>query len=1421
MASIDERVVGLRFDGSKFQSGIKPTIDGLDQLKSSLKMEGATKALDDLDTAGKRFSLASVGQAAEGVGLKFVALATIGITALSNIVNKAVDAGERIIKSLTIDPIKAGFDEYELKMGSIQTILANTARYGTSLEEVTGNLDALNDYADKTIYNFGDMTKNIGLFTNAGLRIEEATSLIKGFSNESAASGVSAQGAAGAAYQLSQALSAGQIRLMDWRSLTNVGLGNKNMQRGILDIALAMGTLEGKSITAADIQRDFNGSLEKGWLTADVMSNYLKIMSGDMDAATQASLGLSDAQISAFAKQQNTAEEAATKVRTYTQLLSTLRESVGSGWSQTFDILLGDFEEATELFTNINNTLGGMIGAVSEARNNLLQDWADAGGRTALIDTLAKAFGLLMDIMRPVTLAFQDIFPPVTGEMLFNITKRVQDFIESLQITANVTNDLRQTFKGVFAIFSIVWSVVKAAAGAFGELFGVAAGGAGSILGVTASIGRFFVKVDEAIKSGTGLTRFFDGLVAVLKVPLNLFKTLIGFIGVIIEEVGKLDMFQFDNVAGRLNDRMESLSKTGEFVANVFAGFGDVLKSVWNFFGPFAETVGKFFAGLGGAIADSFQNGNFNTLLDFLNTGLFATVVVMISKFVKSIKGTLDSLGSGGGLIDTIKGVFGELSGTLQAMQGQLKAKTLLMIAGAVGILTLSVIALSMIDSAKLFIALGAITVMFTQLGLVMYAFDRMFAITSGAKMAILAAAMIGMATAMVIFAGAVAILGAMDAESLTRGLIGLAGAMGIMTLAMLIMSKAGPGAILGSIGIAIASGGILILAGALKVLATLSWDDIGRGLTALGGALGILALGLTLMSGSIVGAIALTTASVGILVIAAALKVFSTLSWDDIGRAMVLLAGTLAILALGLTLMSGAIPGAIAMVIVAGSLVVLGGALKIFSTLDWEGIARAMVLLGGTMAILAIGLNLMSGAIPGAIALMFAAGALAVIAGVLVVLGGMSWEQIGTGLGALALGLGLIALAGYALTPALPGLLGLGAAMLLFGLGALAAGVGMTAISIALTAFSIAGGAAITFLVAAVSALAGLIPFVAKQIGLGLIAIAEVIGDSGPQILEAISAILQALIQALIEVIPPLIEAAVLLITELVAALIVLIPLLVDAGMKLVIGILDGIAKNIGQVVEKGVDLIVALLDGIGKAIPRLLIAGADLVIDFLNGIATTIREKSSEFQDAGINIANAIIEGMTGGITKGITTVINSVKNMATNALNAAKKALGIASPSKEFKEVGKFSTEGLANGLTAFSSISEKAAGNLGKNTLKSLKKSMANAGDFMRFGGMDTQPTVRPVLDLTAIKRDAGLIGTIIGGQSLSVEGPTARVTAVSADYEDYQEAMAEANGPKTEVNMTQNNYSPKALPASEIYRQSKNQMSILKGELESA
>lgn len=1412
MATVEERVVGMRFDSSKFNAGIKPALDGLDKLKESLNIKGATKALDDLDAAGKKFTLANISTQIEGVSTRFLTLATVGITALSNIANKAINAGETIIKSLTIDPVKAGLDEYELKMGSIQTILANTARYNTKLPEVVAALDELNTYADKTIYNFGAMTKNIGLFTNAGIGIQDATSMIKGFSNEAAASGTTSEGAAGAAYQLSQALSAGTIRLMDWRSLTNVGMGNKNMQNGIIEIAEAMGTFSNGTATAKSASKDFNHSLEENWLTADVMSTYLKIMAGDMDDATQASLGLSDAQIEAFKKQQKTAEEAATKVRTYTQLIGTMREAVGSGWAQSFDIIIGDFDEATELFTAANNTFSTIIGDISDARNKLLQDWSDNGGRAAAIDAIASAFHSVMAIIGKVQQAFVEVFPPITGKRLAELTKNFLAFVQGLRPSPKLLEDIKSTFKGFFAILSIGGQIIGGFVKMIWGLLGVLAPAGGSILGFTGNIGEFLVKVDEAIKKGGGLKKFFENLGAALAVPVQIVVKLASLLGQFFENLWKSED-GIEEYSKNMENRFQPLVKLGEFLSNLWTGLGAIFQKVAEFFGPLARQIADLVGSIGSQIGDAMKEMKFNTILDLINTGLLGGIVILFKKFTGSFGKMADS-GLNLNFFGGLKEALGGLTGYLKALQDNVRADTIMKIAIAVALLAAAAIGLSLVDSVKLAAALGAITVMFGQLIGGLALLEKVMGLKGFFKMPFLTASLVLLAGAMLLLSVALVILSSMSWDEVARGLTALAGSMAIMAAASKFLS---PTLILTGPGLAAAAVGIMLLAVALKVLSTLSWDDIGRSMAVLGSSLAILAVGLTLMAGTLIGSAALVIASVGLIALAVALKILSTLSWDDIGRSMVLLGGALAILAVGLTLMVASLPGAAALVVASVALIVLATAFKILATLSWEEIWKSLVLLGGALGILAVGLTLMIAALPGAAALVVAAAGLAVLAVVLKAMGSMPWDQIGTGLITMALALGIVIAAGYLLTPVVPTLFAFGGALLLIGLAALAAGLGIMALSIGLTGLGVAGAAGTAGLVALVSGLLGLIPMAAEQLGLGIVALAVTIGEAAPQLVVAIVALLTALIDAIIQLTPKLIELLGKLVEILVVVLVDSIPKLVEAGILMLLGILKGIADHIGEITEVGFDIVIAFIDAIAKKLPKIIDSAAKLVISFIDGIGEAVKKNSDKFVKAGSKLFRAIVDGVAKAIEQGGSDLRYAGEKIGNALLQGAKNALGIASPSKEFYKVGWQTITGVINAMTKGNKLVGKSGEDMGNSAVKGLQKSLEKIPDTINTDMLT--PTIRPVLDLSLVKKDAGLIGGIVGGQSLSVDGATARANEIAAKYGEYQQAQADAQGPTTEVTMTQNNYSPKALPAVEVYRQTNNQISILKGELE--
>lgn len=469
---VDEKIVKMTLDNTAFMSKISATLGAMGNLTNSFKgiknidLASSVRSLGNVQDAASKVDMSKISAGVENVSSKFSALSAVALGAFASIGAKAASTAMGIINSFTMAPMLDGFREYETKMGSIQTILANTSRYGTTLKDVTGALGELNDYADKTIYSFADMTKNVGLFTNSGMRVEDATSVIKGFSNEAAASGTTAQSAANAAYQLSQALSAGTVRLMDWRSLTNAGMGNKNMQNGLIEIASAMGALNEAGISAETIQNDFNSSLESNWLSADVMSTYLKIMARETTAAEMAAMGLTDAQIAMFEQQALTAEDAATKIRTFSQLMGTVKEALGSGWTETWELIFGGFDEATVLFSAIGNTLTTFAGAVANSRNEFLKSFNDMGGRTKVLQGLLFLFQGIKNLIRPIGDAFRSMFPPATGQALYEFAGWFEWLAWQLEyLTRTIAPYINIVFVGFFGILKGGLGIVKTLGG--------------------------------------------------------------------------------------------------------------------------------------------------------------------------------------------------------------------------------------------------------------------------------------------------------------------------------------------------------------------------------------------------------------------------------------------------------------------------------------------------------------------------------------------------------------------------------------------------------------------------------------------------------------------------------------------------------------------------------------------------------------------------------------------------------------------------------------------------------------------------------------------------------------------------------------------------------------------------------------------
>ena len=334
--TIDERVVSMRFDNKQFEQNVQTSLSTLDKLKQKLNLTGAAKGLEEVNSAARKCDMNPLSNAVETVRVKFSAMEVMAITALQNITNSALAAGKNIISALTIDPVKSGFQEYETQINAVQTILANTSSKGTTLEQVNKALDELNHYADMTIYNFTEMTRNIGTFTAAGVDLDTSVAAIKGIANLAAVSGSTSQQASTAMYQLSQALAAGTVKLQDWNSVVNAGMGGQVFQDSLKETARVHGIAIDQMI---EDEGSFRETLSKGWLTSDILTETLSKFTGDLNEKQLKTMGYTEEQIKSIIKMGQTANDAATKVKTFTQLFDTLKEAAQSGWTQSWEIL--------------------------------------------------------------------------------------------------------------------------------------------------------------------------------------------------------------------------------------------------------------------------------------------------------------------------------------------------------------------------------------------------------------------------------------------------------------------------------------------------------------------------------------------------------------------------------------------------------------------------------------------------------------------------------------------------------------------------------------------------------------------------------------------------------------------------------------------------------------------------------------------------------------------------------------------------------------------------------------------------------------------------------------------------------------------------------------------------------------------------
>ena len=1309
--SVEERVVQMRFDNKQFESGVQTTLSTLDKLKQSLKLTDASKGLENVTKAAKDCDMSGVSKAVETISVRFSALEVIAITALQNITNSALHYGKQIISALTIDPIKTGLQEYETKINAIQVIQANTRGVNT-MNEITSALDELNTYADQTIYNFAQMTSNIGKFTAQGLNVNEATKAVQGMANLAAASGASAEDMSRATYQMSQALG-GTIRKIDWNSLRNANMATQTLKNTLIDIAKVE---EGLDVSAMIADKGtFEDTLELGWLSGDLFTKAMNMYSGVYTEAELLAKGYTDEQIKNFQDIAATAQSAATEVKTISQLWDVLKETAQSGWTQTWEYVIGDFETAKKTLSEAQVYLSEMINSSADARNAVMEAWNEAGGRDDLIQALVNAFQGLLSVAKPIKEAFNEIFPPITAERLVGITSSLKEFTKHLTIGGTTANNLKRTFKGVFAVFDIGLQLFKALGSGVADLVGYFLPAGSGLLAMTGNLGDFLVGINETIKTTDVFGNAVNKITASIKIFADFLKNSAIHVKTFVKGIQqKLNFQPFEllhKILERVHVRMAEVGQVSSDMKSAFViaitamgtalancKFLQALEALWNgvktSVGGILSILGNFASG----IAEKIGNADFQGIFDIINSLLAGGIGVGIYKFINTLNDVSEIAGS---FKESLLDILGGVKDCLTEYQNSIKAKTLMTIAGAIGILAAALVVLSLIDSDKLSASLGAITVMFADLVVSMALLGKVGDLGAVGKMT---TAMVGISTSVLILASALKKIGTLDVGQMTTGLVGIIGLTATVAASMIMLSKFAQNGVKGATQMVILAAALKILADVLVDISGLKLTEIGKGLLGVIGLMGTLVGSMTLLSKfaqkGVKGATSMLILSAAVKILASVLKDVGTLDIKTIGKgilSVVALMGTLtgAMILVSKFAKSG-VKGATQMVIISAAIVILSNVLKDLGRLDVETIGKGLLGVVGLMGSLVGAMVLLSkfatnaaSMLTAGVSMVLVAASIKILADVLAEFGAMNLGTLIQGLAGIGVLLLEVALAlntmqgclgGAAallvvsaalltLTPVLSilgampiesivkALASLAGVFIILGVaGAVLSGLtpailglsgAIALIGVGIVAFGaglVLAGAGITAIAAGLTALAVAVTGGATAIVAGLTVIITGVVGLIPVVIEKIGEGIIAFCKVIAEGSPAIGEAVTALILTVIGVLVECVPALAEGVYALLAGVLNAMVTYGPQIVSSIMLFLIGVLNELASHLPELIVAAVNVIMAFFQGVVDAL---------SGID-TDTLLKGIVGvGILAGVMTALAAVATLVPGAM------------------------------------------------------------------------------------------------------------------------------------------------------------------------
>lgn len=1459
MASIEDRIVHIEFDNGQFERGVSTTLASLAGLEEALAFGGVAEGVNNLST---------MASAVESINSKFSALGAVAFSVIQKITEGALGFIKKFSGDI-LGPIITGGTQRAKNIEQAKFMFK-----GLGID-IQAGMDSALAAVQGTAFGLDEAAKAAAQFGASGIKVgSEMTGALRGVAGAAAMTGSSftemADIFAGSA-------GTGKVTNMDLMQFATRGL----------NAAAAIGKVLGK--TEAQVhEMAKNGTLD------------FKTFAGAMDKA--------------FGEHATKANE------TFTGALANMKAAmsrlgaafVGPQLVQQRDL----FNAITPVIDNLTKALAPLILTFTMITGTLGRNTIAGLGKISFdglkksMPDIVKGMAHLFTIFNQVSLlakgAFKQIFPPGTETVIQKIAEGFRKLSEALLFGSDTAVKIMNIFRGIFAVLSIGWTIVKEGAKfifALGRaIFGLSDG---KFLDFASGVGNFATSLQEMLVKGGGIADFFKSLTESISSPVAWLKKLVNGIRNLFDGFDETKAKVVEGTTGRISDRLDSLRKAIDRVKEMWRPFGEFFGKVGEILGKAWEVISGFFSSLGSKIAEVFSAGDYSTVLDTLNTGLLAVITAAIVRWWKSGF----KLDIAGGFFDSIKGAFDQLTGTLKTLQVQIKAEAIKKIAIAIAILTASMVVLSLIDSKALTKALIAMSVGFAQL---MGAFAILTKLTldpkSAASFSILAIGMIALAAAMTILAVAATILARLDWGELARGLLGVLGLVIIVTVAARLLGGQAGGMIAAGVGISALAVGLLLMAGAVKVFASMSWGELARGLIGLAAGLILITAALLFMPPhmALMG-LGLVGVGIGLMAMGTALKIFASMSWAEIGRGIVALAGGLALIAAAVNLMPGGmIPTGLGLVGIGIGLGFFAQALQAFGSMSWDEIARGLTALAGSMVILAIGVTSMSGALLGAVALGVVSASLLVLAGVLKVFGKLGWDELLDGLGRLGAAIGLIALASILIGPAVPAILGLAVALGVLGLAFLVFGGGAMLVAKAFEIMAKAGKSGSDALVGTLQNVGRALPAFATGLAKGILEMIQVFADGIGKLLPAFGKIIASLLTAMENSLPQAVATVMLVLDAIIVLIYQYAPQFSDAGIfmlmsmlnsirnnigelttlaiDIVVGFLDaiagraseianagmnmllqfiagisdnianigwmaaviivefmrtianmygyivkhavivvegflrGLSDNINRVINAGVDFVLKLMKGISDAATRLANSALIIIITFLSEMQKTIDSHAGELGHRGWLLMGAIINGLTGGLAKRLKDVATGLVDGLKDVVGKAKGWLKVVGDpySLVFVGIGEAMMNGMTRALDADTSVEDSAVDVVSRTT-DTLMTAMAELSNGL--ADMDEfNPTITPVLDLTKIAADASLINDYIQtSQKISpnVSLNSARtIAATTAELPGGENAPGVSGG----VLFQQTINSPTRLSTVDIYKQTRNQITIAKEEL---